>query len=195
MQLLKITTTPIEYKIQTNRAALKVNSSEPAKMDLQVTPAKLQIDSQNIKVKLDTSKARHSLGFRTSGQRATDSGHAGLEAAQQATAQYASIGNQMAQIQTKQDIPDIFSQRLYQQSTTQTVFLPVQGPDISWTPNSIQTNYEPASVHTEWSDAKLNMEYVPSKYQMDILQYPKVTIEYIGGPNYVPPSADPNYEE
>ena len=47
----------------------------------------------------------------------------------------------------------------------------------------------------EYASAEEVMEYVPGKYQMDILQYPKITVEYLGTPTYVPPSADPNYEE
>ncbi|MFZ2539174.1 MAG: DUF6470 family protein [Oscillospiraceae bacterium] len=195
MQLLKITTTPIEYKIQVENASLRVNQNDPIQMDAKVTPSKLQIRTDNIEVQLDTSKARNSLGYRSSSELIREASQKGVRAAMDATAQYAAIGNQMAQIQNNQEIPSILAEILYRQPTTQTVFLPIQGPDISWKPNKIDMKYEPATIHTQWQEAKFNMEYVPSRYQMSILQYPKVTIEYVGGPNYVPPSADPNYEE
>lgn len=195
MQLLKITTTPIEYQIQTNSASLVVSDSTPLTMKTDIAPLKMQIRTDNIEVRLDTSKARNSLGYRTSSELVQEASQKGLKAAQDATAQYVAIGNQMAQIQTKQDIPAIFAQRFYQQPTTTTVFLPIQGPEITWKPNKIDIMFEPGKVNTEWQEAKYNMEYVPSKYQMSILQYPKVTIEYVGGPSYVPPSSDPNFEE
>lgn len=196
MQLLKITTTPIEYKLQLQNAALKVSENTPAKLNPKTNPSELNIKTQNIKVKLDTSRARDSLGFHDQTTTAKNAGERGLQAAQQATAQYAAIGNQLAQIQyPSQDVPTVFAQLLTKQPETAMVFLPSQGPDISWEPNSIDINYKPATVQTEWQSAKFTMEYVPSKYKLDIVQYPKVNIEYVGGPMYVPPSANPNYEK
>ena len=39
------------------------------------------------------------------------------------------------------------------------------------------------------------MNYIPGKFSIEILQYPKVSVEWLGSPTYVPPSADPNYVE
>ena len=39
-----------------------------------------------------------------------------------------------------------------------------------------------------------NFKFIPGDIQLSITQQPDVLIEYIGGPLYVPPSADPNYE-
>ena len=38
-----------------------------------------------------------------------------------------------------------------------------------------------------------NYEFIPGDIEMSITQQPDVLIEYVGGPIYVPPSADPNY--
>lgn len=195
MQLLRITTTPIEYKLQLENAALRVTEHTPAKLDPKTPPGKLSIKSENIKVQIDTTRARDSLGLKTPTAAAMEQGDRGMRAAQEATAQYAAIGNQLAQIQHGADIPSVFAQLMNKQPVTAMVFLPSQGPDISWKPNSLEIKYEPAAVHSEWQAAKFTMEYVPSKYKMNIIQYPKVNIEYVGGPVYVPPSANPNYEE
>ena len=37
--------------------------------------------------------------------------------------------------------------------------------------------------------------YVPGELNINVEQYPKVEIEYVGEPMYVPPSASPEYEE
>ena len=192
-QLLKITTTPIEYKVQTQSASINVTRCEPAKLQAHVTPLQTKVRTDNIKVLLDTTKARSSIGLKSAPQLIVEARDRGLQAAQDATAQYAEIGNQMAQIHTNQTIPDILAQRLYQQPTTMTVFLPSSGVDISWKPNKLDMDIQPGTIRNEWEDAKLDMEYVPSKFQISVLQYPKVTIEYLGTPNYVPKSADPNY--
>ena len=36
--------------------------------------------------------------------------------------------------------------------------------------------------------------YVPGELRVDVEQYPKVDIEYMGEPMYVPPSANPAHE-
>lgn len=194
MQLIKITTTPIEYKFQLDNAALKVAENEIATITPHVTPSNLQMKSENIKVKLDTSAARDSIGYHDQVKFANILGDKGMQAAQKATAQYARIGNQLAQ--NNVDVPTVFAQQTMQRTQTETamVFLPKTGPDISWQPNQLQINYEPAKVNGEYKQAKLSMEYVPAKFKVEITQYPKVSIEYIGGIRYVPPSADPNYE-
>lgn len=195
MQLIKITTTPIEYKLQIDKAALKVAENEFAKITPHVTPSQLRVESQNIKVQLNTQAARDSIGLHTTDTFAKMNGQAGLDAARKATAQYAQIGNKLAQIQNNATVPSVFAQAMQSQPETAMVFVPKTGPDISWQPNSLNIDYTPAKVNGEYQASKFNMEYVPAKYKMDIIQYPKVTIEYIGGIRYVPPSSDPNYEE
>ena len=37
-------------------------------------------------------------------------------------------------------------------------------------------------------------EFIPGDIEVTITQRPEVTIKYVGGPLYVPPSADPNHE-
>ena len=49
-------------------------------------------------------------------------------------------------------------------------------------------NFEPKVQKTE-------SVYVPGELNVNVEQYPRVDIEYIGEPMYVPPSANPAYEE
>ena len=37
-------------------------------------------------------------------------------------------------------------------------------------------------------------EFIPGDIEFTVTQRPEVRIKYVGGPIYVPPSADPNYE-
>jgi hypothetical protein len=37
-------------------------------------------------------------------------------------------------------------------------------------------------------------DFIPPDLEVEIVEYPKVIIKYIGGPIYFPRSADPNYE-
>ena len=54
--------------------------------------------------------------------------------------------------------------------------------------------YQMDKMNFDMKVANGNFEFVPGNISIEITQYPGVQIEYVGGPIYVPPSADPNYE-
>lgn len=195
MQLLKITSIPIEYRIQVERSRLEINHSPAPKAEMRTTRPELNIDAKNVQVRLDTTEMRSSLGLKSAPRLIKEAGQKGFQDADRAKAEYAQMGNQMAQIQTGVDVADIVSQKLLKQPTTQTVFLPSKGPVVSWEPNSIKMQFKPGELSIDWQVLKNTMDYIPGKFQMEILQYPKIEIEYLGEPNYVPPSASPNYVE
>ena len=66
--------------------------------------------------------------------------------------------------------------------------------DISWTDGGADINYTPASMNFNWNPPESNVQFVPGQITMTITQYPKLEIEYLGKPIYVPPSADPDYQ-
>ena len=79
--------------------------------------------------------------------------------------------------------------------TTGIGFIPSVGADISWTPADLAIDFAPASVNFEPEVQKTESVYVPGELNVNVEQYPRVEIEYIGEPMYVPPSANPAYEE
>ena len=98
MNVLKITTTPIQLSMTSQRARLESRMPDPEVGIIQ-NPGKLNMKSENIKVEIDTSRSRDSLGFRTAKGLMRDAAQAGLKAVADATAQYSRVGNQMMQIQ------------------------------------------------------------------------------------------------
>jgi hypothetical protein len=75
-------------------------------------------------------------------------------------------------------------------------FLPKEGPDISWTGNTLSINYKADTLSMDWDvHTRPNFEFIPGKVEFIINQMPKVEIEYVGDPLYFPKSANPNYEE
>lgn len=194
MQLLKITHIPIKYQFEVEHSRLEVKPADNPQVDISQQPAQLNMRSQNIQIRMDSSDLRHSLGFRTEMARALEGAQKGRQAVPQAMADYVQMGNQMAQIQNHTTIGQIIQQRMLQQPTTQTVFLPGAPTQISWDPNQLDVDYQPGDLNFDWKTMRSIMEYVPGRFRMDILQYPKIQIEYLGEPMYVPPSAAPNYQ-
>ena len=61
MNVLKITTTPIQLSMTSQRARLESRMPDPEVGIIQ-NPGKLNMKSENIKVEIDTSRSRDSLG-------------------------------------------------------------------------------------------------------------------------------------
>ena len=54
--------------------------------------------------------------------------------------------------------------------------------------------YEMDKLNFDWKFGKGDFEFTPGDIEFTVTQRPEVVIKYVGGPIYVPPSADPNYE-
>ena len=191
MNVLKITTTPIKLSMSSQKARLESHLPEP-ELGIIRTPSRL-----NIKVNIDTSAARDSLGFKTARSLNRDAAVFGKQAAADATGRYAQMGNQMMQIQKGVTIPEIVQNQMMAQTkvTTGFEFLPAVGPDISWDPGSLAIDYTPSRIEFDPQPDMQEAVYVPGELNINVEQYPKVEIEYVGEPMYVPPSASPEYEE
>lgn len=62
-------------------------------------------------------------------------------------------------------------------------------------PDEIQSDF---SIRYEMEKAmfdthKSELEFIPGSFEIIIKEYPKVVVEYVGSPIYVPPSSDPDY--
>lgn len=195
MQLINITSTPIDYKINIEPARLELKQSDNPTHQMNVDPSSLNIRSRNIQVRLDSTQLRASLNLRKAGDFARYYGGQGQQTVYENIGERVQFGNQISQIQDGVSISQVVQQKALQQPTTYTTFIPSAGVDMSWQPQELNLDYQPTELSFDWQVAKNIMEYVPGKFQMDILQYPKIEIEYLGTPTYVPPSSDPNYEE
>lgn len=194
MQLIRITSTPIKYQIEIEPARLEMKQAQNARQQMTHEPSQLKMQSRNIQVRLDTTDLRASLNLRTSREFARYYASRGMQSAYEAIGDAVTFGNQMERIYDGVTISQIVRQRMLEQPTTYTTFIPSERTDISWQPQELQLDYDPGSLQFDWQVMRNQMEYIPGRFRMNITQYPKVQVEYLGTPNYVPPSADPNYE-
>ena len=73
-------------------------------------------------------------------------------------------------------------------------FIPSVGPELSWDSGEMNIRYEMDKLNFDWRLSKGEFEFIPGDIEISVTQRPDVIIKYIGGPLYVPPSSDPNYE-
>ena len=192
--LIEITTVPIEIQMKVTNARLEY-ARGTAQMEVSRDRRGLQIRSQPIRVNIDTFEARSSI-VPTTAQSIQQGAAQGQRAAYEATAVLAQEGRMMMEAKIDQDvIPQLAQQKTVDQPAQLGIqFLPEVGPDISWTGGEMSIRYEMDKLNFDWRMNQMQFTFVPGDIEFKVTQQPDVVIKYIGGPLYVPPSADPNYE-
>lgn len=189
-QLLSIRTTPIAVEILIDNAQVKYNSRLP-KVEVSRQEGGLQMKADPIKINIDTFEMRQSIGLKSNTTLINEAAQKGIKIAYQATAKIAQEGNELAD-PNGMSIAQIAASKLNNQVETALDFLPKEGPDISWDGGKLSIHYQMDELNMDWDTTGLtNFEFLPGKIEFDVKQMPKVEIEYLGGPIYVPPSADP----
>jgi hypothetical protein len=194
-QLLKISSIPINMEINVTKAELKTDSSAPM-VHISKQGGGLQMTADPIKINIDNSAAQESLGYghKHIDTFAKDEAEKGITIAYQAVARIANEGDALGNLEaTPSSIAMSKAMR-----TVETVmdFLPKEGPDISWSGNTLSINYTADTLNMDWdTSTSPEFEFVPGSVEFVVNQLPKVEIEYIGEPIYFPRSANPNYTE
>lgn len=195
MQLLQITVNHMQCELQIENARLEYQQDFTPSADIQTTPAKLQIRTKPAQQRLDSYDVRRSLGFASVGDRIQDASEKGQNSLNLYIRGTVEEGSQMANIEDGVTIGQLINQKMLEQPTTITAFLPSGNLSIMWDAPEISTQVQQGDVKTEWDINQNTMSFVPGSVKLHITQYASVEVEYVGSPLYVPPSANPNYEE
>ena len=92
-------------------------------------------------------------------------------------------------------IPELAKQQnIGQPANVNIQFLPEGGADLSWDGGELSIRYEMDKLNFDWRMNQMQFTFTPGDIEFTMTQRPEVIIKYVGGPLYVPPSADPDYE-
>lgn len=194
-QLIKIRNVPMAYELKVNNAKFERKSST-AELNVTRTDGGLRIESQNIKVNIDTFEARNSVS-PTARRSIEQSAQKGTQASYEATARFTEEGKLLMDAKLDGEaLNQIFKNRSELPTGEFGLgFSPSERPEISWSEPNISIQYEMDKLNFEFKLQNGDFEFIPGNIEITVTQYPDVIIEYIGKPIYVPPSADPDYEE
>ena len=192
--LIEIKTVPIEIQMKVTRAHLEY-ARGTAQVEISRDKGGLSIRSNPIRVNIDTFEARNSVTPTTSTV-IRQQAQAGVQAAYEATAVLAREGRMMMEARIDQDvIPQLArEQTMGKPANLNIEFLPKTGPDISWEGGEMSIRYEMDKLNFDWRMEQMSFTFVPGDIEFTMTQRPDVIIKYVGGPLYVPPSSDPDYE-
>jgi len=194
-QLIEITTVPIQIEMKTTNAKLEY-ARGTAEMEISRNEGGLQIKSKPIRVNIDTFEARNSI-TPTLARRIEQDAEKGKQAAYEATATFVQQGQMMMKTKLGEDVMQQIAEQAMMKHTKLEVgmeFLPKTGPEITWDPGEMNIKYEMEKLNIDWKINEGDFEFTPADIEFTMTQRPEVIIKYVGGPIYVPPSSDPNYE-
>lgn len=194
-QLIEITTVPISIEYKKTDWQFKPAQST-AELEMTTDKGGLQIKSRPIKLHVDSYESRKSASNESPTDSVKSFASKGGQAAYKATARYVQEGDILMDVQmTDEALQQIADLRLENNvhKTPNIKWIPDTPPDISWEPGDMSIKYETDKLNFDFKQNKQPLEFIPGSIELVMTQRPKVVINYIGGPIYVPPSADPNY--
>lgn len=193
--LIEIKTVPIEIEMKVSHAKLEYTRGT-ADLEISRNDGGLSIKSRPIKLNIDTFEARNSV-VPTAMRSQQQAAQKGQEASYTATATYAQHGQMLLNAKIGEELITKFAEEAAMKDYKPNVgldFLPSVPPEISWDPGEMQIRYEMDKLNFDWRVDRPQFEFTPGDIELSVTQQPDVIIKYVGGPLYVPPSSDPNYE-
>ena len=195
--LLQITTIPIQIEIKVTNARFE-HSDEyvQPQVNIKSRDGGFVMEAEPLKLNIDTYQARKSMGYghMTEGDMLKQKAQEGWSIAFQGTAKVASEGDQLARGASPAEIA---LNNARAGATVQTImeFLPKEGADITFEAGKLNIEYQMGEQDIDWNiHPNSPLEFIPGSVEFIVHDRPRVEIEYIGDPIYVPPSANPNYE-
>ena len=194
--LIEIQTVPISFELKVTDPTFKP-AETTAQIEMQTDKGGLQIKSSPVKLNLDTYEARKSASNPSPADSVRAYGTEGKQAAYKATAQYVQEGSILMNVQMNDEaFQQIADLRLENDvhKTPNIKWIPDKPVDIEYKPADLSIKYQVDKLNLDFKQNKKPMTFVPGNIELVVTQRPEVVINYVGGPIYVPPSSDPNYE-
>lgn len=193
--LIEIKSIPMSIELKINKATYELASGD-ASVEITRDNGGLQMKIQPTKLNIDTFEARNSTPFKSTMRSNAEFANKGIQAAYEATANYAREGNMLLDIHVNDNIiTDIAYQRVNREMMSKQFnlgFTPSEPIEIEFTPHDLYIKYEMDKLNFDWKLNRPEMEFTPGNIELVIKEYARVELEYVGSPLYVPPSADPN---
>ena len=200
-QLLKITTTPIKIAVNVEQGHYEeVERKSAIQHELQRQQRVQALQAQQ-QAKTATSSYKPTVQQQEAIKR-VDSYQSTQTITASIPVEFANINNALTMrfantesrinIESTQPANTVKQNYVTSPTANTVAYAPSVSDEIKWEPSTLNLDLE-FQVNTYDDDPQ--MKYVPRQISFEVEQYPSIKIEYLGGPLYVPASADPNYED
>jgi hypothetical protein len=183
-QLIAIETVPIsiEYVEKEPRRSSRFASAQTAQLRISRQTDRLTIESNPISISIkDTFEQNPAADWDN--------------LSYTATARYSNDGKLSMNVQFENSDPGAYQFQQFHRGIDQIIdSLPKSGdPDFHF--ESMQIDFDISNLPVGMPPVdNLDTSFLPPDLELKVVEWPKVIIRYVGGPLYIPKSADPNYE-
>lgn len=191
--LLEITTTPARYEYEIQRARLQISQEKP-QVDRRIKRASLNMRRQAGRVEMDSVRRRSDMGFKGVVDRANYDADRSRQIVSTAIGNYVDVGNSLAKINKGANIPDTLWGKSMHHNKGDLVLVPLSPIELNYIPAQLAVDFEPGQMTSNWNVGRARLDFVPGTFSLNFTQYASINIKYLGGPHYVPASADPNFQ-
>jgi hypothetical protein len=184
-QLISIETVPIKIEWvekEPQRRSSRITAAQTAQLRISQNPNRLTIQSNPISISLrDTFEQNVVMNWES--------------LSYTATAQYSKDGKLRMNVQFNNSDNDSYRFQQFHRGIDHIIdtlpksgkaAIPLEGMQIDF-----DMNYLPIGNPLV---SEFETSFLPPDLELKVVERPRVIIKYLGGPIYIPPSADPNYE-
>ena len=200
--LIEIKSVPIEIRMKTTNASLEytrgtaemeISRAESGGLDIKSRPIRLNLDT--FEPRGDNAMPQLAQGVPQTVQNVQRAGQPELRTSYEATSAYSDQGQIMLNARFGQELARQSAQQPDESMMPDAESLrPDTGLDFEWKDGQMEIRYEMDKMSLDWKIDKGEFKFTPGDIELIVEQQPSLVIKYMGGPIYVPPSADPNYE-
>lgn len=194
-QLLAITNVPISFELKIHNAKLEVSDTCTNQgiidfTDLTPYRPKLYIDTREFR-----NRSRYKSGTRTEYNRQTAYENE-IFTSMNDTADLLKKGGSVL-MNTKSEASSLgnLAVQHIQPTIESTIGIPSCPVDFDWDTQQLSVQYESDKQNYDWlTKNKPKLKFTPASVEFLVKEYAHVEIKYLGKPQYVPPSASPDYQ-
>lgn len=190
-QLLAMKNIPISFEMKIHNAKLEMSSDAPTQQGIvdndYLTPykSKLYADSRVFETRAKVERAANT----SQSTKEND-----IFAFMDATTKLAKEGNLFMNTNENSITLGSLAIQHVQPTLQSTIGIPSLPTNFDWDSQQLSAQYETDKKNYDWlSQNKTKLKFTPASVEFVVKEYAHVEITYLGKPQYVPPSASPDY--
>ncbi len=191
-QLLDIIHIPLSFEMKVHNAKLEISDDNFFQQgivdftDLTPYTPRLYFDTREYKY-----KARSTAGHQTGPVSYEDQ----ILMSMSGTADLAKEEKSLMETQDSTSTLSAFTFQHIQPTIQSTIGIPAYPADFDWDTQSLSVQYETDRQNYEWlTKNRPKLKFTPASVEFVVKEYARVEFKYLGKPQYVPPSASPDYQ-
>lgn len=190
-QLLEVKIVPISFELKVHNAKLEVSSNIPSQQGI--------VDVHDLapytpRLHIDMHEFRNKTKLRVASPNTQNISKNDILSAMNTTTKIAKEGNLLMNAQGGSTTLGSLAFQHAQPTLGTTIGIPSMPTNFNWDSQQLSAQYETDRQNYDWlSKNKPKLSFTPASVEFIVKEYAHVEFTFLGKPQYVPPSASPDY--